>query len=205
VTGRSARPHVGGGHSLPGARSRPAVQLPPRLDPVEIVCSCQPAAPGLPMQAGAGAMGRSSLCVGLSARSLDGPWSPLPRFVLGVGVGGSRDALVHGLVRAGSCVTGERRPSDLAIAGSGSVAVPAARARVHQDGGNPGPLPGATPRSLTGYRAGGGPGFSPGRGLRPALRGRGAASAPPARVARPRASPAAARPSSACRSPRRAA
>jgi hypothetical protein len=154
---------------------------------------------------GAGAVGRSSLCVGLSARSLDGPWSPLPRFVLGVGVGGSRDALVHGLVRAGSCVTGERRPSDLAIAGSGSVAVPAARARVHQDGGNPGPLPGATPRSLTGYRAGGGPGFSPGRGLRPALRGRGAASAPPARVARPRASPAAARPSSACRSPRRAA
>jgi hypothetical protein len=131
---------------------RPSSFPPPRLDPVEIVCSCQPAAPVLPMQAGAGAMGRSSLCVGLSARSLDGPWSPLPRFVLGVGVGGSRDALVHGLVRAGSCVTGERRPSDLAIAGSGSVAVPAARARVHQDGGNPGPLPGATPRSLTGYR-----------------------------------------------------
>jgi hypothetical protein len=98
------------------------------------------------------AVGRSSHCVALSAPSLDGPWSALPRFVLGVGVGGSRDALVHGLVRAGSCVTGDHRPSDLAIAGSGSVAVPAARARVHKDGGNPGPLPGATPRSLIGYR-----------------------------------------------------
>jgi hypothetical protein len=131
----------------------------------------------------AGAVGRSSLCVGLSARSLDGPWSPLPRFVLGVGVGGSRDALVHGLVRAGSCVTGERRPSDLTSAGSGSVAVPVSRARVRKDGGDPGRLPGATPRSLIGVRAA--PGFSPGRGPRRAPRDRGVASGSSRRGARP--------------------
>ncbi len=150
MTARSARTHVDAAHSRAGARSRPASSF-PRLDPVEIVRSSQSPAPRTlsPLRQ---EVGRWSHCVALSAPSLDVAWSLLPRFVLGVGVGGSRDALVHGLVRAGSCVTGHHRPNDLAIAGSGSVAVPASRARVHKDGGNPGPLPGATPRSLTGYR-----------------------------------------------------
>ena len=117
----------------------------PGLDPVEIVRSCHPPA----RRGHLLALRRSSHRGRHLTGSLDGPWSSRSRFVLGVGVGGSRDALVHGLVRAGSRVAGTRRPSDLAFAGSGSVAVPACCARGRKDGGNPGPLPGATPRSLT--------------------------------------------------------
>jgi hypothetical protein len=90
MTGLSGRPQRGGGDCA----ATPWISAGPGYPP------CGPAEIRL-----------SSRSQTASARStFDGTWSEQPRYVLGTALGG-RDALAHGLVRAGSGIASEHRLS----------------------------------------------------------------------------------------------